>query len=84
MLKDGKVTHSYILRAKQGETKKLAELACKELGETTTVITPVILSGPYGESITRSLTPETNLLCVAGDTGITYGLPLLLNLISKR
>lgn len=84
ILKDGKVAHSYILRAKQGETKKLAELARKKLIETTTVTTPVILSGPYGESITRNLTPEMNLLCVAGGTGITYVLPVLLNLISQR
>jgi ferric-chelate reductase len=84
ILKDGKVTHSYILRAKQGETKKLAELARKELVEATTVTTPIILSGPYGESIARNLTPEMNLLCVAGGTGITYVLPVLLNLISQR
>jgi ferric-chelate reductase len=83
-LKDGKVTHSYILRAKQGETKKLAELVRKGLVDTDTVTTPVILSGPYGESITRNLTPEMNLLCVAGGTGITYILPVLLNLISQQ
>lgn len=46
--------------------------------------TPVILSGPYGESITRNLTTEMNLLCVAGGTGITYVLPVLLNLISQQ
>ncbi|SPJ78780.1 related to ferric reductase FRE2 precursor [Fusarium torulosum] len=51
ILEDGKVTHSYILRAKQGETKKLAELARKELAEATTMTTPVILTGPYGNPL---------------------------------
>ncbi|OBS29662.1 hypothetical protein FPOA_03601 [Fusarium poae] len=83
VLKDGVVKHSYILRAKQGETKKLAELARKRTTEGTIPTTPVILSGSYGESIAEDLTPETNILCVAGGTGITYVLPVLLNLISQ-
>jgi predicted ferric reductase len=83
ILKDGVVKHSYILRAKQGETKKLAELARKRTTEGTIPTTPVILSGSYGESIAEDLTPETNILCVAGGTGITYVLPVLLNLISQ-
>ncbi|KAF9767865.1 hypothetical protein IL306_014908 [Fusarium sp. DS 682] len=82
VLRDGKVKHSYILRAKSGETKRLAELARKELTEDPTATTPLILSGPYGESTARDLTPEANLLCVAGGTGITYILPVLLRLIS--
>ncbi|CEI67770.1 hypothetical protein FVEN_g9575 [Fusarium venenatum] len=81
VLKDGVVRHSYILRAKQGETKKLAKLAQKRMTEGVTSTTPIILSGSYGESITEGLTPETNILCVAGGTGITYVLPVLLKSI---
>ncbi|CAG7558107.1 unnamed protein product [Fusarium equiseti] len=83
VLQDGTVQHSYILRAKQGETKKLAEMARKQMTENELMNTPVILSGSYGECITEDLTPETNVLCVAGGTGITYVLPVLLDLISK-
>ncbi|KAF4339536.1 ferric reductase FRE2 precursor [Fusarium beomiforme] len=81
--RDGKVRHSYILRAKAGETRKLAELARKAIVEDPAATTPLILCGPYGESTARDLTPEMNLLCVAGGTGITYVLPVLLNLISQ-
>ncbi|KAF5600363.1 ferric reductase FRE2 precursor [Fusarium pseudoanthophilum] len=80
---DGMVRHSYILRAKSGETRKLAELARQDLAANTTATTPLILSGPYGEPITRDLTPEVNLLCVAGGTGITYVLPVLLNILGE-
>ncbi|RGP69712.1 ferric reductase fre2 precursor [Fusarium sporotrichioides] len=83
VLKDGVVRHSYILRAKQGETKKLAEMARKRMAESRTFTTPVILSGSYGESFAEDLAPETNILCVAGGTGITYVLPVLLSLISQ-
>jgi ferric-chelate reductase len=69
----GTVKHSYILRAKKGETRKIANLATN--GALTT---PVILTGAYGETITKELAPNTNIICVAGGTGITYVLPLLL------
>ncbi|KAJ5145468.1 uncharacterized protein N7515_000032 [Penicillium bovifimosum] len=71
----GTVQHSYILRAKSGETKKIADLAATGISTT-----PVILTGAYGEPITRQLTPSTNILCIAGGTGITYVLPVLLEL----
>ncbi|KAJ5669820.1 hypothetical protein N7462_010890 [Penicillium macrosclerotiorum] len=74
-VEEGKVRHSYILRAKKGETKKIIDLAVQGA-----VSTPVILTGPYGESINRHLTLATNVVCVAGGTGITYVLPVLLNL----
>ena len=53
----GTVKHSYILRSKSGETKKLANLAIAKLsnaGKTESTsspgpTTPVILTGPYGE-----------------------------------
>ncbi|KAH7028965.1 ferric-chelate reductase [Microdochium trichocladiopsis] len=86
----GTVTHSYIIRAKAGETRKLAQLAAAQQEndkkaaqheETpTNNTTPVVLSGSYGESITATLTPDINVLCIAGGTGITYVLPVLLEL----
>ncbi|KAG4221423.1 hypothetical protein PC116_g30101 [Phytophthora cactorum] len=82
-VKDGLVSHSYILRAKKGETKKLAELTAKKLAVSPSATTPLILSGTYGESIVDELTPDVNVLCVAGGTGITYVLPVLLGLIEQ-
>ncbi|KXJ92596.1 ferric reductase transmembrane component 5 [Microdochium bolleyi] len=81
---NGNATHSYIFRAKKGETKKIAELAAKKVAEfQTQATTPVILQGPYGESIADNLTPEVNILCVAGGTGITYVLPTLLGIVEQ-
>ncbi|KAG9927475.1 hypothetical protein KCV02_g9044, partial [Aureobasidium melanogenum] len=76
------VQHSYIFRAKSGETKKVAQLAAKKLQETSgvTPLTSVILPGPYGEEITTHLTQDVNILCIAGGTGITYVLPVILGL----
>ncbi|KAG9643933.1 hypothetical protein KCU64_g11553, partial [Aureobasidium melanogenum] len=76
------VQHSYIFRAKSGETKKVAQLAAKKLQETSGVspLTSVILTGPYGEEITTHLTQDVNILCIAGGTGITYVLPVILGL----
>ncbi|KAM7188122.1 putative ferric reductase transmembrane component [Naviculisporaceae sp. PSN 640] len=76
---DGQVTHSYIMRAKGGETRKVAELLKKKLEEKDgSLTTPVVLQGPYGEDIVEGMAPETNVLAVAGGTGITYVLPALL------
>ncbi|KAK7998905.1 ferric reductase like transmembrane component-domain-containing protein [Apiospora marii] len=85
-LKNGVVEHSYIVRAKKGETKKLADRAAAKLAENSgkaAATTPVIMSGSYGESIADNLTPDVNVLCVAGGTGITYVLPVLLSLVAQ-
>ncbi|KAI1764626.1 ferric reductase NAD binding domain-containing protein [Hypoxylon sp. FL1150] len=82
-VQDGLVSHSYILRAKSGETKKVAALAAKKLSAAPSATTPLILSGCYGESIVDHLTPDVNILCVAGGTGITYVLPVLLGLAEQ-
>lgn len=87
VIKSGKVTHSYILRAKKGETKRVAQLASSRTGDIPSshdlpvqpITTSVILSGPYGVSEVSHLTGDTNILCVAGGTGITYVLPVLLS-----
>jgi ferric-chelate reductase len=83
---NGRTKHSYIFRAKKGETKKVAQLAAKKIAAAspadgkTTPTTPVILTGPYGDAITRNVTPDANILCIAGGTGITYVLPALLSI----
>jgi len=85
----GEVNHVYILRAKGGETKKIAEIMAAKMVTTTggkngaKSTTPVILQGPYGESILDGLTPDVNILCVAGGTGITYVLPVLLTAVRQ-
>ncbi|GAB7364282.1 hypothetical protein MBLNU230_g4827t1 [Neophaeotheca triangularis] len=95
--------HSYIFRAKGGETKKIAEIASAKLAsfaasdpsesESDTNAssallalpsTPVILTGPYGVSHVSQLdrSHSTNVLCIAGGTGITFALPVLLHLMN--
>ncbi|KEY69322.1 hypothetical protein S7711_08394 [Stachybotrys chartarum IBT 7711] len=81
VVRNGKVKHSYILRAKGGETKKLAQLAETKLTATPTqAVTSVIATGAYGEDIMEHVSPNTNIICVAGGTGVTYVLPVLLEL----
>ncbi|GKT51365.1 ferric reductase transmembrane component 3 [Colletotrichum spaethianum] len=83
---NGRTKHSYIFRAKGGETKKVAEIAARKLaaasggkGEAAPT-TSVILTGPYGDPILRNITSDVNILCVAGGTGVTYVLPTLMTL----
>ncbi|GKZ52407.1 hypothetical protein AnigIFM49718_000286 [Aspergillus niger] len=89
--------HTYIIRARKGLTRDLAQIARISSqdpqpsdGETATMTsvgptTPVILCGPYGQSIMEETTTagSSNLLCIAGGTGITFVLPPLLHLLSN-
>jgi predicted ferric reductase len=86
--------HSYIFRAKKGETKKIAALSAKRAahmgnheesheGLMADARLSVVLTGPYGERTMRDLPVDSNILCVAGGTGITYVLPVLLDLASR-
>lgn len=86
--------HSYIFRAKKGETQKIAALSARraarmkhheESHETLMADArlSVVLTGPYGERTLRHLSPDSNVLCIAGGTGITYVLPVLLDLASR-
>jgi ferredoxin-NADP reductase len=43
----------------------------------------VVMTGPYGERTMHNLSPDSNILCIAGGTGITYVLPVLLDLASR-
>jgi ferric-chelate reductase len=80
----GKVKHSYIFRAKGGETRKIADVLVKKAAAGTALATSVIIQGPYGENIAEGLTQDVNVLCVAGGTGITYVLPILLRLVREK
>lgn len=96
--KSGRVKHSYVIRAKGGETKKIAGIAARKIAalgttssrseekasNTVEVTTPIILTGPYGIGMVDSLTPEMNVLCIAGGTGITFVLPVLLKLVREQ
>jgi ferric-chelate reductase len=85
--------HSYILRAKKGATRALADLAAaktiaspndKKTRAASAATASVLLTGPYGRSIRDHLTQDTNVLCIAGGTGVTFVLPVLLRLITQR
>ncbi|KUI69255.1 Ferric/cupric reductase transmembrane component 1 [Cytospora mali] len=84
----GRVRHSYVIRAKKGETKKLADIAAKKMAaageKDSEVTTSVVLTGPYGVDMVSDLTPDMNVLCVAGGTGITFVLPVLLRLMREK
>ncbi|ETN43145.1 uncharacterized protein HMPREF1541_02303 [Cyphellophora europaea CBS 101466] len=90
--------HSYVFRAKGGETRKIAELARAKLAAaadtaessdksrkaTRAATTPVILQGPYGTGHVAELqdAPDMNVLLVAGGTGVTFVLPVLFYLMT--
>lgn len=96
--KMGRVKHSYVIRAKGGETKKIARIVAQKMAalpgtpssseakatNLAKVTTPVVLTGPYGIDLVHNLTPETNVLCIAGGTGITFVLPVLLKLVREQ
>lgn len=88
--------HSYVFRAKQGETRKIAQLAAQRLLSTPTqepapsgakaAAGPninVLMTGPYGEKTVQDLASDSNVLAVAGGTGICYVLPVLLDIASR-
>ncbi|POS86298.1 hypothetical protein EPUL_003099 [Erysiphe pulchra] len=61
--------HSYIIRCRSGETKKLGALS------TTTSKTSVLLSGPYGTQSHWHQSP--NILAISGGTGISFTIPIM-------
>lgn len=74
-------THRYIIRARNGETGRLARLAAQKLADNGghPVTTTVILNGPHGGGVLPSTltTHPTNILAVAGGTGISFALPII-------
>ncbi|KAI2481593.1 ferric-chelate reductase [Pyrenophora tritici-repentis] len=70
--------HTYIIRACNGETAKLAALAesAANCYPRCVASTPVIMMGPYGSSIANE--EVSNILAISGGTGITYTLPAIM------
>lgn len=66
--------HTYIIRARDGQTAQLAQMT----NETTL---PVILTGPYGNSYPPY--EVHNLLAVAGGTGVTFTLPVVMTALQQ-
>ncbi|PWN18300.1 hypothetical protein BCV69DRAFT_279026 [Microstroma glucosiphilum] len=75
------------------DASALASLASLSRAKAASLRSPllsVILSGPYGQSVlTRDADSEQgaeggNVLCVAGGTGITYVLPVAMQLVATR
>jgi predicted ferric reductase len=63
----------FAFRGKTGETRRIAKSEKRSMG--------VILTGPYGVDIMERLRGnEGNVLCIAGGTGITFVLPVILAL----
>ncbi|KAG5913387.1 hypothetical protein E4U53_004879, partial [Claviceps sorghi] len=86
VVRRGLVRHSYILRAKAGETKNVAELARRKLAAAPgsgLASTPVLLTGGYGPDVLADVDGDANIVCVAGGTGIAFVLPILLHLASQ-
>ncbi|KAK0268575.1 hypothetical protein LTR35_015462 [Friedmanniomyces endolithicus] len=67
--------HTYLLRVREGITARLAAL-----DEGATV--PVILSGPYGRGFPSY--GAQNVLAVAGGTGVSFTLPVVLEALRQR
>ncbi|KAF3760031.1 hypothetical protein M406DRAFT_343643 [Cryphonectria parasitica EP155] len=80
----GRVRHSYVIRARKGETKKLAQIASTKHAAVGEITTPVVMTGPYGLDMVSDLPSGSNVLCIAGGTGITFVLPVLLRLVRDR
>ncbi|KAK5107116.1 hypothetical protein LTR62_001706 [Meristemomyces frigidus] len=67
--------HTYLLRVRKGITAKLAAL-----GDGASV--PVILCGGYGRAFPSYATQ--NILAVAGGTGVTFSLPVILAALEQQ
>ncbi|RLL99200.1 hypothetical protein CFD26_103525 [Aspergillus turcosus] len=81
--------HTYIMRAKSGLTRQLALLATSSSNQSsssTSTSTSIILAGPYGQSILNHdlMQHDVNILCIAGGTGVTFVLPVLLQLTRQQ
>ncbi|ETW84033.1 ferric reductase [Heterobasidion irregulare TC 32-1] len=67
----------FIIRGREGLTKRLVERAAEKDG----VKIPVFLDGPYGNP--TNLRPYTTCVFIAGGSGVSYTLPLLLDLVKR-
>jgi NAD(P)H-flavin reductase len=74
--------HHYIIRCRKGETGRLKMLA-NQTSTTSEEIptlnqTPVVLCGPYGTALLKPKSEPTNILAIAGGTGVSLALPIVL------
>jgi NAD(P)H-flavin reductase len=90
--------HSYIIRCRNGETRRLGALAktmAEKNSETSSTGSspaklPIILSGPYGTPLMPGRTKEggfsekTNILAISGGTGVSLTLPVILEAIAGK
>ncbi|EPQ59825.1 hypothetical protein GLOTRDRAFT_71520 [Gloeophyllum trabeum ATCC 11539] len=67
----------FMVNAREGFTRRLADAAAKDDAKAT-----VLLDGPYG--VSPDLSCSDTIVLIAGGTGISYTLPLLLSVISKK
>ncbi|CAL1701427.1 unnamed protein product [Somion occarium] len=68
----------FIIRGRNGFTGRLRDHACDNNGHSTV---PALVDGPYG--CPPDLTQYTTCVLIAGGSGVSYTLPLLLNLVHK-
>ncbi|KAM3072722.1 hypothetical protein ACMFMF_007055 [Clarireedia jacksonii] len=71
--------HTYIIRCRNGETGRLKQLALN--GQ---VSTPVVICGPYGKPLLGEKEESTNILAVAGGTGVTLTVPVVISALKKE
>jgi NAD(P)H-flavin reductase len=78
--------HTYIVRCRKGETERLKSLvldkdslpATKERISDIAITTPVIMCGPYGTPLLSAKSETANILAIAGGTGVSLTLPVVL------
>ncbi|KAF9483940.1 hypothetical protein BDN70DRAFT_903886 [Pholiota conissans] len=68
----------FLIRGRSGFTQRLRQHAIKDHGNRV----PAFLDGPYG--CPPDLTAYTTCILIAGGSGISYTLPLLLNLVREN
>ncbi|KAK7695500.1 hypothetical protein QCA50_000136 [Cerrena zonata] len=69
---------SFIIRGRDGFTGRLRDHAVGNAGQSTV---PAYIDGPYG--CPPDLTQYSTCILIAGGSGVSYTLPLLLNLVHK-
>ncbi|KAK2756700.1 hypothetical protein FQN54_005146 [Arachnomyces sp. PD_36] len=81
--------HVYIIRCLGGETSRLPSLLASKrkekeatAGDNQHITTPVILTGPFGLGTLD--TGAENILAVAGGTGISFSLPIMMEVIQRN
>ncbi|KAI0068676.1 hypothetical protein BV25DRAFT_1910436 [Artomyces pyxidatus] len=70
---------AFFIRAREGLTQRLVERVAG--AEKEGVKVPVLVDGPYG--LPPNLAPYSTAIFVAGGTGVSYTLPLMLDLVKR-